>query len=112
MDSARASGERLLELPDYVPWKPTYFEHGGREHPTDFVLFPAEGRWRVVAVPPDPGSFATKVPLPESWAGLEGPALETIVGVNGARFCHKNRFLAVFDTRDAALAALRAWRLI
>ncbi len=111
MATARASGTRVIELPDYMPWKATYFENGGIDHPTDFVLFPAEGRWRIVAIPPEPGSFATKVPLPESWAGLENDALDAAVGVRGARFCHKNRFLAVFDTRDAALEALRRWHL-
>jgi uncharacterized UPF0160 family protein len=47
--------------------------------------------------------------LPEEWAGLEGAALEEVVGVVGARFCHKNRFIAAFEHREAALAALRAW---
>jgi uncharacterized UPF0160 family protein len=112
MARAVATGSRVIELPAYLPWKPAYFEHGGSLHPTDFVVFPAEGSWRVVAIPPEPGSFATKVPLPAEWAGLEGDALAEVVGVPGARFCHKNRFLAVFATRESALESLRRWNLV
>jgi uncharacterized UPF0160 family protein len=111
MERAVADDTRLLFLDGYVPWKPAYFENGGREHPTDFVLFPAEDAWRVVAIPPEPGSFDKKVPFPESWAGLTDRELEAVIGLPGARFCHKNRFIAVFTTRDAALAALRKFGL-
>lgn len=112
MESARAAGRRVLFLDRYVPWKPAYFAAGGATHPTDFVMFPAEATWRVVAIPPEPDSFRTKVPFPESWAGLTDHALEQAVGVRGARFCHKNRFIAVFETRDAAVTALERWQLI
>ncbi|MBK8980182.1 MAG: MYG1 family protein [Planctomycetes bacterium] len=107
MDDARAAGRRTLFLHDYLPWKAAYFEHGGAQHPTDFVLFPAEGSWRIYAIPPAPGSFAQKLPLPAAWAGLTDSDLEAVTGVAGARFCHKNRFVAVFATRDGALHALR-----
>lgn len=111
MDEAVAAGRRTLFLEDYVPWKRAYFEHGGAEHPTDFVVFPAEGAWRLLAIPPEPGSFANKVPLPEAWAGLVDDELARVVGVDGARFCHKNRFIAVFASREATLEAMRRWDL-
>jgi len=34
-----------------------------------------------------------------------------VVGVAGAKFCHKNRFLAVFASEAAASAAIRKWNL-
>ena len=107
MAKAEASGSRLIELDQYVPWKPVYFENGGGEHPTDYVLHPGtDGSWRVVAIPPKLGDFGQKRPLPEAWAGLTDEALEAVTGVAGSVFCHKNRFIAVFRTREGALEAL------
>ena len=107
MMAARADGRRVLFLDGYVRWKPAYFELGGAEHPTDFVTFPAtDGSWRIVAIPPELGSFAQKVSLPEAWAGLTDAALEAVTGIPGSVFCHKNRFIAVFKTRAGAVRAL------
>ncbi|MFT4978033.1 MAG: uncharacterized UPF0160 family protein [Myxococcota bacterium] len=113
MDVAAAAGSNLLFLDRYHRWKHTYFEHGGVEHPTEFVVHPGvDGRWRAVAVPPIPGSFAQKRPFPESWAGLRDGALAAVTGAAGARFCHKNRFIAVFDTRAETLEAMARFGLI
>jgi len=107
MAAAEAKGTNLLELDDYIRWKPGYFSHGGSEHPTEFVIFPGiEDDWRIIAIPPKEHSFANKVSLPEAWAGLTDEALEEATGVPGAKFCHKNRFIAVFKTRAGALQAL------
>lgn len=109
---AEASGSRLLELDRYLSWKEPYFDLGGASHPTEFALFQGtEGTWRVVAIPPKLGDFGQKRPLPEAWAGLSDDALTAVVGVPGAVFCHKNRFVAVFDTREHAVEALRRWQL-
>lgn len=113
MQRAADAGTRLIELEEYVPWKPVYFEQGGETHPTDYVLHPGtDGSWRVVAIPPKLGDFGQKRPLPEAWAGLTDGDLETVTGVPGSVFCHKNRFIAVFRTRQAALAALRSHQLL
>jgi len=112
MAEAKAERRAVIYLDDYYVWKPAYFAKGGVDHPTDYVLFPGDGKWRVVAIPPEPGSFDKKRPLPAEWAGLTGADLEAAVGVAGASFCHKNRFIAVFETRDAALGALQKWGLM
>jgi uncharacterized UPF0160 family protein len=71
------------------------------------VLFPGtDGSWRVVAIPPEEESFAQKRPFPARWAGLTDGELEAVTGVQGSVFCHKNRFIAVFRTRAAALLAM------
>jgi uncharacterized UPF0160 family protein len=107
MDDAVARGSRVIELEEYLPWKPVYFANDGEAHPTDYVLHPGtDGSWRVVAIPPRAGSMDQKRPLPEAWAGLTDDALEAVTGVPGSVFCHKNRFIAVFRSRDAAVAAL------
>lgn len=112
MEQARATGSRILTLDRYYKWKRPYFEHGGAGHPSDYVLFPDEsGRWQLLGIPPEAGDRGTKRPLPVEWAGLVDAALSDVVGVPGARFCHKNRFLAVFDSEAAARAAIERWGL-
>jgi uncharacterized UPF0160 family protein len=108
-----AAAGPLLELGEYINWKPAYFANGGATHPTAFVLFPGtDGTWRVVAIPPREGDFGQKVPLPAAWAGKTDAALAAETGVPGSLFCHKNRFIAVFSTREAALDALRRAGLV
>lgn len=109
MDRAAATGSNLLVLGSYLRWKPAYFALGGAVHPTEFVTMPGlDGSARVIAIPPQEGSFAQKRPLPASWAGLVDQELEAACGVPGARFCHKNLFIAVFDTQEHLLQAMAA----
>lgn len=109
MAAAVARGSLVIELPEYLPWKVPYFASGGETHPTAFVLHPgSDGNWRIVAIPPKLGDFGQKRPLPEAWAGLTDDALAAVTGVPGSVFCHKNRFIAVFRTRDGAEQALRS----
>lgn len=107
MREAVEQGRRVLFLDSYHKWKPVYYAHGGAEHPSDYVVFPGmEGTWRIIAIAPCEDSFDQKRPLPAAWAGLTGSSLEAATGVPGSIFCHKNRFIAVFKTRDAAIEAL------
>lgn len=107
MKDAVAAGRNVLFFDAYVSWKKPYFELGGETHPTEFVLFPGtDGSWRIVAIPPELGAFEQKRSLPEAWAGLTDEDLEAVTGIPGSVFCHKNRFIAVFQTREGALQAL------
>ena len=113
MQAAEERGSNILALDTYLKWKEPYFANGGEQHPTQYVLFPGtEGNWRVVAIPPRFGEFGQKRSLPESWAGLTDGELEKKTGVEGSIFCHKNRFIAVFETRDGALRALESAGLL
>tara|TARA_R110002096_G_scaffold44526_13_gene120506 strand:- start:92872 stop:93729 length:858 start_codon:yes stop_codon:yes gene_type:complete len=109
MDDAVANERRVLFFDEYLKWKPAYFGAAGSEHPTDYVIFPGRNDWRVVTIPVAVDSKDDKRKLPSEWAGLEGAALEKVVGVPGARFCHKNCFIAAFENKEAALEALRKW---
>jgi len=112
MDEAVAEGRAVIFLDRHLKWKRAYFEQGGAEHPTDFVLFPGQNDWRVTAIPPAHGSFGKKRALPEAWAGLRDGELSAVTGVEGSLFCHKNLFIAVFATREAAVAVLERWGLM
>lgn len=112
MAEAVEAGRSALFLDHYLPWKPVYFELGGAEHPTDYVLFPSEDdTWKLVAIPPTLGQFEQKRPLPASWAGKMNEELEAATGVEGSVFCHKNRFIAVFRTREGAVEAMKRFDL-
>ena len=113
MNAAAEAGRNVLYFDAYLKWQEPYFGHDGANHPTEFTLFPGtDGSWRIVAIPPRLGDFAQKRSLPESWAGLTDDALEAVTGIAGSRFCHKNRFIAVFETREAALEAMEQWNLL
>lgn len=102
----------LMEFPEYLSWKNTYYEHGGTAHPTEFVLFPSmHGKWQVSAIPPTIESFDQKRSFPLEWAGLRDDELSAVTGVPSV-FCHKNRFIAVFETRDAAISAMSKFNLL
>jgi uncharacterized UPF0160 family protein len=112
MRQAKAAGSRVLVFDRHHKWKRHYFEHDGAHHPSDYVLFPdEEGSWRLLGIPADDGSSNLKRPLPTEWAGLVDDELSTVVGVPGAKFCHKSRFVAVFATEAAARAAIARWGL-
>lgn len=108
MADADARGSNTLFLNPYVRWKPAYYELGGETHPSEFVIAPGpDGSWRTLAIPPRLGSFDQKRSLPEAWAGLVDEELAAVCGVPDARFCHKNRFIMVFDTLHGLLTAMR-----
>lgn len=113
MDEAEQRQSNLLRLHKYVRWKPAYFSMDGEHHPTEFVIMPGlDGSSRAIAIPPTEGSFGKKRPLPQAWAGLVDEELVQACGVQGARFCHKNCFICVFDTEEHLLEALCAAGLV
>jgi uncharacterized UPF0160 family protein len=101
----KAEDKRILVLERGMPWKNVIFSH---ELPVLFTISPASnGNWMVDTVPPEPGSFEQRLPLPESWAGLQNEALAAESGVDGAVFVHLRRFVGAAKTRDGALAMAR-----
>jgi uncharacterized UPF0160 family protein len=61
----------------------------------------------VEAMPPEPGSFAQRLSLPEAWAGLEGQALAAVSGVADAVFVHVRRFVGAARSRAGAIEMAR-----
>jgi uncharacterized UPF0160 family protein len=99
-----AADPRVIALDRDVPWKEVVV---GSAPEALFVVYPKRQGWGLEAVPRELGSFENRRDLPAAWAGLDGPDLARLTGVEDALFCHAKRFLAVARTREgiAELAA-------
>jgi uncharacterized UPF0160 family protein len=98
---------QVLYFDRAVPWVESFFALDGKHHPAKFVVMPSGEHWKLRGIPPDDEHrMDVRVPLPQEWAGLLGDDLEKVSGIKGAVFCHKGRFTSVWESREAALAAL------
>ena len=93
----------MIEIERDVPWKEVVVTQAPDAL---FVVYPKRQGWGLEAVPRELGSFTNRRDLPEAWAGLDGPDLARLTGVQDALFAHAKRFLAVARSREgiAALA--------
>lgn len=90
-----------------IPWIDLFFELGGVQHPAEFVIMPSGDHWKLRGIPPNNQErMKTRVPLPLQWAGLLDQELKKVCGIDGAIFCHKGRFISVWETKEDALLAL------
>ena len=99
---AAAADQRLLVLESGMPWKNVIFKQA---LPVLLCVSPASnGNWMIDTVPPEPGSFAQRLPFPQAWAGLQGEDLAGVCGVADAVFVHVRRFVGAARTREGAIA--------
>jgi uncharacterized UPF0160 family protein len=98
---------RILVLDLKLPWEKVVYE-GGLDQVL-FVVYPDEDRtrWYCRCVPPEPGSFGQRVPLPEPWAGLRDEAFSAAAGIPDGLFCHPSRFICGARSRASAIALAR-----
>lgn len=90
-----------------IPWVESFFELGGEHHSALFVIMPSGGHWKLRGIPPTfEERMKVRAPLPLKWAGLLEDDLEKVSGIPGALFCHKERFISVWKSKEAALLAL------
>lgn len=91
-----------------LPWQENFFELGGENHSAVFVVMPSGKHWKLRGIPPDlQRRMSVRLPLPEDWAGLSEDDLRKVSGVPGAIFCHKGRFISVWQTKEDAIKALK-----
>ncbi|MBS3904681.1 MAG: MYG1 family protein [Simkania sp.] len=96
-----------LIFDEAMPWMDSFFDLGGEEHPALFVIMPSGEHWKLRGIPPNnEQKMLVRMPLPEEWAGLINDELKRISGISGAIFCHKGRFISVWETKKDALEAL------
>jgi len=99
-----APDKKIIILDEDLPWEEALVSVAEAV----YVIYPRrEGNWGVKGVPVALKGFERRKLLPEEWAGLEGENLKRITGIPDAVFCHKDRFLAVADSMNGALALAR-----
>ncbi|AXI48082.1 metal-dependent hydrolase [Sulfitobacter sp. SK012] len=98
---ANAGSAQVLELPMGMPFR-SAIEKAGADHLL-FVVHPRDDDWAIIGIRLSGDSFEQRADLPAAWAGLTDAELEQASGVQGAKFCHNGRFIAVASTREAAL---------
>lgn len=99
--------EECLIFDQSIPWLESFFDLDGEHHPAQFVIMPAKEHWKLRGVPPNyENRMQVRIPMPQEWAGLLADELKRISGIPGAIFCHKGRFISVWQTKEDALKAL------
>jgi uncharacterized UPF0160 family protein len=101
-----ATDKRIIEVDERLPWKevlaqfsePMYVIYNKR----------VDNTWSIKTVSVDPDGvgileFVPRKAFPSEWAGKSGEDLEKVTKVEGSLFSHRNRFLTVVKTREAAL---------
>lgn len=105
---AMATTRKYLYFEEALPWMDAFFENGGEQHPALFVIMPSGNHWKLRGIPPTSNDrMKVRVPLPLQWAGLLDNELKKESGISGAIFCHKGRFISVWETKEDAFAALK-----
>jgi uncharacterized UPF0160 family protein len=101
-------GKDFLLFDKSIPWLEIFFEMEGVKHPATFVIMPSGHHWKLRGIPPSlEEKMKVRHPLPQEWAGLIGEDLKKVSGIEGAIFCHKGRFISVWETKEDALKALQ-----
>lgn len=107
VEDAMAQSRDCLIFDKNIPWQDSFFELNGENHPALFVIMPSENHWKLRGIPPNSNQrMQVRMPLPKEWAGHLGEDLKTVTGIPGAVFCHKGRFISVWETKEDALKAL------
>lgn len=104
---AMAKSDTCLMFDRSLPWLEIFFELEGEHHPALFVIMPSDNHWKLRGIPPSyQDRMKVRMPQPKEWAGLLEEELKRVSGITGAIFCHKGRFISVWETREDALKAL------
>jgi uncharacterized UPF0160 family protein len=99
--------DKYLFFEEAMPWMECFFEMGGETHPALFVVMPSSGHWKLRGIPPTlEERMKVRLPLPQEWAGLLDDDLKRVSGISGAIFCHKGRFISVWETKEDVFKAL------
>lgn len=107
VEESMAKNEVCLVFDKGIPWLELFFALGGKEHLAEFVVMPSGGHWTLRCIPPSlEDKMNVRTPLPEDWAGLLEDDLKKVSGIPGAIFCHKGRFISVWETKADAMKAL------
>lgn len=97
----KAGASPILELPMGMPYR-SALDKSEADH-IMFVVNPRGDDWMLGGIKLSNETFEQRADLPAAWAGLTDAKLEEVSGVEGAKFCHNARFIAVANSREAIL---------
>ena len=104
---AMVGNKKFMVFEEPMPWIDNFFDLGGEQHPALFVVMPSGGHWKLRSIPPNnEDRMNMRMALPERWAGLQDQELKKATKIPGAIFCHKGKFISVWETKEDALKAL------
>ncbi len=107
IEQSMKNRQKFLYFDEAMPWMDCFFEMGGETHPALFVIMPSGGHWKLRGIPPSlQERMQVRLPLPLEWAGLLDQDLKRASGISGGIFCHKGRFISVWETKEDAFKAL------
>lgn len=107
VEEAMQGSPLALIFDEALPWMDSFFDLNGEHHPALFVVMPSGEHWKLRGIPPNiEEKMAVRILLPSEWAGLLDDELKKKSGISGAIFCHKGRFISVWETKEDALRAL------
>lgn len=107
VEAAMIANKDCLMFERSLPWLDSFFDLKGELHSATFVIMPSGDHWKLRGIPPKiTQKMKVRHPLPLEWAGLLGEELKQATGIPGAIFCHKGRFISVWETKEDALKAL------
>lgn len=100
--SIKEMQDGILILPQFLPWQDACIE----DKRVLVVVFPSNrAGYCIQMVPVGKNSFQTRVDTPKEWHGLcDEDAKKAFPGM---MFCHKNGFLATFETKNEAIEAAK-----
>jgi uncharacterized UPF0160 family protein len=103
LESRSAESDRIIVLDNKLPWEKAVFEGGLND--LLFVIYPNENKtaWYCRTIPPEPGSFGQRLPLPEAWRGLQDEAFSKATGVDDGIFCHPSGFICGARSRESTI---------
>ena len=90
---ARAENNSVLVMEKFIPWQ----EYISQKTGFKFVIYPSNRGGYNLQIVPERGV------LPSNWYGAMGESAQTVQ--QGMTFCHKNGFMASFDTLENAYQA-------
>lgn len=103
-----ASDGKLMEFDRSISWLDSFFQLGGDNHSAEFLIMPSGEQWKLRGIPPSyEERMQVRRPLPKEWAGLMNNDLKKVSGIPGAVFCHKGRFISIWETKEDALLAYK-----
>lgn len=96
---------KILILDEFIPYEFAIFN---LNLDVDFVIYPSNrGGYAAHTIPIRYKGFTPKIPFNKKWAGLKDEELKKVSGIKTAKFCHRNLFLAIAETKEGALELIK-----